>query len=185
MASVLASIRRLGALGRVTANPREVQAARRVVLPGVGAFGAGMEKLQSAGLQEILQERIAQGLPTLAVCLGLQLLCSQSEEHPGIKGLGIIPHPVCRFPSSVRVPQFGWNLVTPEPGCEFLQKGYAYFANSYCLRAVPSGWKVAFTEHGGKFVSALERESVLVCQFHPELSGEWGMWLMERWLERG
>lgn len=184
-ASVLASIRRIGAIGRLTEDPGEVKKGKRVVLPGVGTFGAAMEKLQQTGLQEVLQERIARGLPTLAVCLGLQLLCSQSEENPGIKGLGIIPHPVCRFASSVRVPQFGWNLVTPEPESEFLEKGFAYFANSYCLQEAPKGWQVAFTEYGGSFVSALERGSVLACQFHPELSGEWGLGLLRRWLEKG
>ena len=96
--------------------------------------------------------------------------------------MAVLPGRVGRFPESVRVPQFGWNRVEPEPGCRLLEPGYAYFANSYRVLEAP-GCSVATAEHGGRFVAALEQGRVLACQFHPELSGAYGHELIARWLE--
>jgi len=185
LASILAGMRRIGAAPRVSDDVGEVASARRVVLPGVGAFGAAMAKLSVGKLTDVLAERVREGRPTLAVCLGLQLLCATSEETEGAVGLGVLPSRVERFSHEVRAPQMGWNMVEAQSGCRFLETGYAYFANSYCLRDEPEGWSVACTEHGGQFVSALERGAVLACQFHPELSGPWGLGLLARWLAIG
>ncbi|MBK8481108.1 MAG: imidazole glycerol phosphate synthase subunit HisH [Proteobacteria bacterium] len=190
IASVLAGLRRLGAEPTLTEDPRAVAEARAVVLPGVGAFGAGMERLREAKLEGVLRERVAAGQPTLAVCLGLQLLCEGSEESPGVAGLGVLPSTVRRFspaaqgPQPVRVPQLGWNEVLPQAEDGLLERGFAYFANSYRLDSAPPGWAWARSEHGGPFVAALERGAVLACQFHPELSGPWGAALLGRWLAR-
>ncbi|MCP4246745.1 MAG: imidazole glycerol phosphate synthase subunit HisH, partial [bacterium] len=92
---------------------------------------------------------------------------------------------VTRFGAGVRVPQLGWNRVEPTPGCVLSQPGYAYFANSYRLVECPTGWRAAYADHGGRFVAALERGPLLACQFHPELSGSWGIALLGRWLEAG
>lgn len=184
IASVLAGLRRLGAEPALTEDPQTVATATAVVLPGVGAFGAGMERLRAAELVGVLRERVAAGQPTLAVCLGLQLLCEQSEESPGVEGLGALPATVRRFPSTVRVPQLGWNEVVPQAEGGLLERGFAYFANSYRLDRAPAGWAWARSEHGGPFVAALERGAVLACQFHPELSGPWGAALLGRWLAR-
>ena len=184
-ASVLAGLERAGAAAAVVEDPARVAAARRVVLPGVGALAPAMERLAAGGLGEVLVARIAAGRPTLAVCLGLQLLCSSSEESPGRDGLGVIPGRVTRFGAGLRVPQMGWNRVAPDAGCRLLQPGWAYFANSYRLVEPPPGWAVARADHGGPFVAALERGTVLACQFHPELSGDWGQALLRRWLARG
>ena len=100
-----------------------------------------------------------------------------------MRGLGLLPARATRFSRGVRVPQLGWNLVRPRPGCRLLQEGHAYFANSYKLDAVPDGWQGALAEHGGAFVAAVERGAVLACQFHPELSGAWGLALLRRWLD--
>jgi glutamine amidotransferase len=78
----------------------------------------------------------------------------------------------------------GWNRVEPEKGCALLEPGYAYFANSFRLEQPPGGWSSARTEHAGPFISAFERGAVMACQFHPELSGRWGLDLLRRWLER-
>jgi imidazole glycerol-phosphate synthase subunit HisH len=91
---------------------------------------------------------------------------------------------VTRFPDSVCAPQLGWNRVVPDPPDTLLEPGYAYFANSYRLLEVPAGWSAAWSEHGGRFVAALQRGGVLACQFHAELSGKWGLDLLRRWLER-
>lgn len=185
VASVMAAFRRLGAEPQLVASASEVRAEDHLVFPGVGAFGAAMERLGTGGLGDAVRERVAAGKPTLAVCLGIQLLFEESEEAPGVVGLGLVPGRITRFPDTVRVPQFGWNRVEAGPDCRLLQSGYAYFANSYRAERVDGGWSVATAEHGGPFIAAFERGAVLACQFHPELSGEWGMELLGRWLRAG
>jgi imidazole glycerol-phosphate synthase subunit HisH len=181
LASVLAALTRLGAPAEIAREAAEVAEADRVVLPGVGTFGATMVGLRSAGLDGAIAARARAGAPILAMCVGLQVLFETSEESPG-EGLGVLPGRVGRFPETVRVPQFGWNLIEPEPGCRYLESGYAYFANSFRVLAAP-GCKLARAEHGQSFVAAFERGPLLACQFHPELSGAFGHTLIARWLE--
>ncbi len=181
LASVRAGLRRAGGEPVEVEDPDAVRRAERLVLPGVGALAAAMTRLGEAGLAEPLAERVREGRPTLAICLGLQILLEGSEESPGVPGLGVVGGVATRFTGDVRVPQLGWNRVEPE-GCAVLRPGYAYFAHSYRLTAPPSGWSCAWTEHGGRYVSAIERGPVLACQFHPELSGAWGTELLGRWL---
>lgn len=183
IASLLAALERLGRPARLTRSSVEVREASHVVLPGVGAFGAGMERLVGEGLDVALRRRLDDGGATLAVCLGLQLLCRSSEESPGVTGLGVVNAEVTRFGAGVRVPQFGWNRVEPTSGAGLLEPGFAYFANSFRVAELPQGWTGATADHGGSFVAALERGSLLACQFHPELSGRWGSELLGRWLD--
>ncbi len=182
LASVLAALTRLGATARVAREPAEVAQAERLVLPGVGTFGATMAGLQAAGLDTVIADRARGGAPILAMCVGLQVLFERSDESPGAEGLGVLSGRVGGFPPTVRVPQFGWNRIEPEPGCRYLEPGHAYFANSFRTLAAP-GCKVARAEHGDSFVAAIERGRLLACQFHPELSGAFGHALMARWLE--
>ncbi len=184
VASVTAGLRRQRVQPRLSTSAADVEKAEALVLPGVGAFGAGMRHLERHEIVAPLRERIADGRPTLAVCLGLQLLCRSSAESPDVDGLGVLPVDVSRFPDSVCVPQMGWNEVVADPACSLLATGHAYFANSYRVTAPPTGWAAAITDHGGPFVAAVERGTVLACQFHPELSGAWGACLLERWLTR-
>jgi imidazole glycerol phosphate synthase glutamine amidotransferase subunit len=181
-ASVLAGLGRAGASPILDNDPCRVSRADRVVLPGVGALAAAMLRLRRDGLLEALRGRIEAGRPTLAICLGLQLLCNGSEESPGILGMGVLRAEVARYPDTLRVPQMGWNKVLPGKDCRYLNFGYAYFANSYRLTTAPKSWQVAWSDHGGPFVAAVEKGEVLGCQFHPELSGTWGRELLARWL---
>lgn len=181
-ASVLAAFRRAGTTLQRSQDPHAIQHAPFVVLPGVGAFGAAVHTLQQAGLIEPLRQRILQGRPTFAICLGLQLLCARSQESPDAQGLGVIPGQVTRFQGVPRIPQFGWSQVTPSSPQSFFTPGYAYFANAYCLRQSPDGWDVATSQYGGDYVAAIAKDAVVACQFHPELSGEWGHQLICRWL---
>jgi len=183
IASVRAALSRLGASVSDAGAEEEITDAAGVVLPGVGAFGAAMSRVGDQGLATALRERIEAGRPTLVVCVGMQLLCRESEESPGAKGLDIVEATVTRFGDEVRVPQLGWNQVDPVPESRFVEPGWAYFANSYRIDRMPEGWVGATTDYGGGFVSALERGDVLACQFHPELSGPWGARLLARWLE--
>jgi imidazole glycerol phosphate synthase glutamine amidotransferase subunit len=185
LASVLAALRRAAPeCEPIVSDDREMVArADRLVLPGVGAFGAAMEQLQTAHLIETLRERMDDRRPTLCICLGLQLLLQGSDESPGVNGIGVAPGVARRFPPQVRVPQMGFNRVTPvDERSTIVTAGAAYFANSYRLVNPPSGWTCSWTDYAGRFVSAMEREAVLACQFHPELSGSWGEALLRRWL---
>lgn len=184
LAGVLAGLRRAGACPEVAGGDVEacVRAAERVVLPGVGSFAAGMASLESLGVVDALRERVLAGRPTLAVCLGLQLLAEGSDESPGVAGLDVLPGRATRLPTGVRVPHMGWSPITAADGGS-LRAGHAYFAHSFRLQVPPPGWRVAWCEEGGRFVAAIERGSVLACQFHPELSGRLGDTLLRSWLE--
>lgn len=182
-ASVLAALHRAGASPTLTTDRDAVAGADRLVLPGVGSFGAAMAALREHRLVNLIREHAHAERPLLAVCVGLQVLFDSSEESPGAKGLGVIPGHLTRFHGAVRVPQLGWNRVHPTAGARYLRHGYAAFANSYKLDALPDGWHGATADHGGPFVAALERGAQLACQFHPELSGTWGQALLTRWLE--
>lgn len=184
LASVAAAMARLGAVMTPCDDAAAVRAADALVLPGVGQFGAAMAFLQQRQLVAALQQRLREGRPTLGICLGMQLCCDGSDEAPGVPGLGVVPGQVERFPDAVRVPQMGWNDVAVPHSAALLQSGACYFANSFRLVVAPAGWSAALADHGGPFVAALERGPLLLCQFHPELSGRCGHDLLRRWLER-
>ncbi len=182
LASVRAGLERAGATVSLVRDAQDVLDAERLVLPGVGAFRAGLGALRERELDVALVERLRLGRPTLGICLGLQLFCAASEENPLERGLCVVDATVERFPDRVRVPQMGWNRVTCDRAARWMRSGFAYFANSYRLSAPPPGWIPSFADHGGEFVAALERDGVLLCQFHPELSGAFGRELLERWV---
>ncbi len=181
--AVAAAFRRLGKTPRLLDSAAGISRADYVVLPGVGSFAGGMAELRRRGWAEAVCGRVEEGRPTLAICLGLQLLCEESEEAPGTAGLGCVPGRVVRLAESCRVPQLGWNRVAAPGGTAFLRSSVVYFANSYGLEAGPAGWTAAMGRHGSRFVAGLERGGVLACQFHPELSGKVGAGLLKRWLE--
>lgn len=181
IASVIAGINKAGAKAVVTSDPTVIQHASHVLLPGVGAFAAGMGYLEQQRLNDVLIERIERGDKTMAICLGLQLLFERSDESPGVSGLGIFAGHIQRFNAELRCPQLGWNEVRVNK-TKWLQDGHAYFANSYRLTTPPNHANIATSDYGGEFISAFEYKSLLACQFHPELSGEWGISLLRRWL---
>ncbi|MFG0260598.1 MAG: imidazole glycerol phosphate synthase subunit HisH [Phycisphaerales bacterium JB041] len=184
IASVAAAFGRCGLEVTTTRDAAEARRAELLVLPGVGAFDAGMRSLEQLGMTDVLRERAALDAPLLAVCLGLQLLGRASAESPGAAGLGIVDAEATAFDGAVQAPQMGWNLVRPDGGCTLLTPGYAYFANSFRFATLPAGWHGALADHGGPFVAAIERGKTLACQFHPELSGAWGLTLLRRWIDR-
>ncbi len=187
LASVRAAFSRLGVATGIAGDAATVRGASRLILPGVGAFGAGMASLRTRGLDTAVREAVTEGKPVLAICLGLQAFCEASEETPGVSGLGILAGTCRRLPDESRVPHLGWNVVEPDEGCLAVPGMEAAFANSYALQEPPDGWKCAWTTHGRPFVAGVERDQTVACQFHPELSGVAGAWLLRRWLtgERG
>ena len=181
IASIQSAFAKLGYETEFVCSVADIENAAAVVLPGVGAFEAGMSALNSSGFTEALKQRIADDKPTIAVCLGMQLLCESSEESPGMVGLGVLKCPIGKFSSGIRTPHFGWNQVS---GSSYFGSGYAYFANSFRLGSNPGdGWEVAMCEHGEPFIAAIRRGNVLACQFHPEISGDFGFSILEKWLE--
>jgi len=185
LASVLAGFGRLGAECEVVEEPAALAGFERLVLPGVGTMAAAMQRLEQADLIAPLTEWVEAGRPFLAVCLGMQLLFEGSEESPDAVGLKLAPGVATRFGGELRVPQLGWNDIAAAPGCRLLRSGDVYFANSYRIETPPPGWAVATCDYGGRFVAAMERGPQLACQFHPELSGRFGLELLTRWLTRG
>ena len=184
IASVKAALERLGAECVVSDSVEQIRRADRLVLPGVGAFGAGMSQLDAHGLTDVLKERVQSDAPTLAICLGLQLLCQDSEESPNVQGLSCIPASVGRFSNQVNVPQLGWNMLNAPEGCSYLDSGYVYYANSFRIKSPPAGWLVATSDYDGTFCGAIERGAILGCQFHPELSGTFGATILNNWLRQ-
>jgi imidazole glycerol phosphate synthase glutamine amidotransferase subunit len=182
LASVLAAFRRLGVDLAPARAAEDVDTADRVVLPGGGTFGSAADRLEATGLTDALRRRVAAGMPILAVCVGMQFLASSSEESPGAAGLGAVEGPISRFDEGLIVPQLAWSQVMPDPASRLVEPGWAYFANSYRLTEAPDGWASSTATYGKPFVAALERDGVLACQFHPELSGPWGSDLLQRWL---
>jgi imidazole glycerol phosphate synthase glutamine amidotransferase subunit len=186
LASVCALVTRIGAEPIITTDPALVRSCERLILPGVGSFAHAMESLRARALDAAIIDRITRDEhPTLTICLGMQVLFESSEESPGVQGLALAPGHITRLApsdSSIRVPQLGWNRVTPSPAFTAAHAGFAYFANSFCLRTCPPGWAPALTTYDQPFISAIHRGRTLACQFHPELSGDWGQSLVARWL---
>ena len=190
LASVRAMCDRADVEAVVTDDPELLYRAEKALLPGVGAFGAAMAALRSKSLDVALAARISEGLPTMGICLGMQMFCVSSEETPGVPGVGAIACDVGRFTTSLPLPQLGWNRVEPAEGDGFVRPGWAYFANSYRIVGAPEGYISARSLYGEEFAATIEGgidtatgvPAILLCQFHPELSGPWGLDLFVRWM---
>ena len=183
LASIRSAFRALGMESTVTSDPDDFAAAAYGVVPGVGAFGAGRAALRRSGLDAAITRRAAANRPLLAVCLGMQLLGTASDEDPGVIGLGIIDERSQRLQGNVRIPHLGWNRVEVDGAGGLLAAGDAAFANTYCLRRIPEGWTGAWTVNGSRFVSALQRGRLLATQFHPEKSQSAGLRVLKNFAE--
>jgi glutamine amidotransferase len=177
--SVQRALEAVGEHPRVTSDPRDVERAEALVLPGVGSAQDCMRKLAVRDLVEPLKAYTASGRPFLGVCVGLQLLFDGSEEGGGVECLGILPGTVKRFPraNNLKVPQIGWNDVTftrEHPLLQGIPNGtYFYFVHSYY--ADPSPLTIGTAEYGVKFTAVIARDNVLAAQFHPEKSADLGL----------
>jgi glutamine amidotransferase len=157
----------------VSSDPRACPEASLLVLPGQGHFGQVMAAFRASGFVERVLDHIQKGLPFLGICVGMQILYQESEEAPGVKGLGLFPGVVRRFPRG-RVPQMGWNRVRLEGAFSGLSGRHFYFANSYYGPLTPHSLGVGEYE-GTPFTALLARENLLAPQFHPEKSGRAGL----------
>ncbi|MFN8396538.1 MAG: imidazole glycerol phosphate synthase subunit HisH [Bacteroidia bacterium] len=193
--SVLQACLHVGMDVEISNDPAKVAAADGLILPGVGAFGTAMENLRKRGIEEPLKAQVAAGKPFLGICLGLQLLFTDSVEFGSKGGLDLLPGKVVRIPSEmngqkVRVPQIGWNTIhAPRPGAwqgtplAHLQEGaYMYFVHSY--HVVPSRPEdiLTLTNYVGlEYCSGVKRDNILALQFHPEKSGPEGVEVYRDW----
>jgi len=168
----------------VTADPGTIAAAGRIVLPGVGAFGACAANLRAAdGLEDALGEAVLRrGTPFLGICVGMQLMADAGEELGEHRGLGWLPGRVRRLQPATpdaKVPHMGWNDVVPAGAHPLLVPGEAYFLHSY---AFTGEGVVATTDHAGPVTAAIGRDNLVGVQFHPEKSQRYGLALLERFL---
>lgn len=186
--SVEKAVALLGHEAVVTGDREAILSADHVILPGVGAFGDAMDKLQGSGLTEVIREAVNRKLPFLGICLGLQLMFESSEEAPGVAGLGLLPGKILRIPEEegVKIPHVGWNSLTfPNQGRLFrgiAEGAYVYFVHSYYLQAKDTQIVTAATEYGTTIHASVERDNLFACQFHPEKSSETGLKILQNFL---
>jgi imidazole glycerol-phosphate synthase subunit HisH len=176
--NVRRALEEIGAEVVVTADPAAVREASTVILPGVGAFGEAVKRIDGLGLRQPIMDHVSRGKPLLGICLGMQLLFESSEESPGAPGLGILPGTVCRFHGELPVPHIGWNDVIPIGRSVLFPDGGGvfYFVHSYY--AAETDASIAVTEYGMRFASAVQKQNVFGVQFHPEKSQAAGLSLL-------
>jgi imidazole glycerol-phosphate synthase subunit HisH len=190
--SVEKALQKLGHHATITSDPAEILAADRVILPGVGAFGAAVGNLTRAcdegpSLAEAVRKAARSGRPFLGICLGMQLLLSESDEMGRFRGLDLVPGHVVRFSANgsgaIKVPHMGWNSLRLEresPVMDGVPDGaMVYFVHSYLCRPADPEVVVASAEHGGSFCAVLQQGSLFAAQFHPEKSGDVGLRMLD------
>ena len=171
----------------VSGDADVLRAAKRLVLPGVGAFGACMNELRARGFDQLVYERVAEGTPLLGVCVGMQMLFAESEEFGRTAGLGLLGGRVRRFPQELLVPQMGWNQVSrrvAHPLIAGIEEGaFFYFVHSYYCEPEEREVVLGETEYGGAYASIVGRGRVCGVQFHPEKSQAAGLRLLRNFAE--
>lgn len=184
--SVAKAFEKVGAEATVTRDPKVMNDASHIVLPGVGAFKDCMRNLEAYGLIDPIAKAVASGKPFLGICLGLQLLFDESSEFGVHKGLSLIPGKVVRFPSSkdengaeLKVPHMGWNEVKKAKESTLLEGvddgAYFYFVHSYYAAPADATVTLTKTGYGVEFTSSIAKDNVFACQFHPEKSQKAGL----------
>jgi glutamine amidotransferase len=195
--SVQKALQRVGAEARVIDSPEGTAGATGLVLPGVGAFGQAMDRLCEAGLDRLVREWVAADRPFLGICLGLQLLFTESEEFGPMRGLDLVPGRVVRFRGQhyeqhgdepgLKVPHMGWNslkVVRDHPVVNDIpEDAMAYFVHSYYCVPDDADWTTVVTDHGMEFTSAVSRGNAFASQFHPEKSGDVGLQMLTNFVQ--
>jgi glutamine amidotransferase len=182
LTSVKKAVDYLGRKAVITSDPEVVRRAEKIILPGVGHFAA-TTVLKSNGLQDAIEGEIRRGKLFFGICVGMQWMFQDSEEAPGVAGLGVLPGTVARFPAEVKSPHVGWNRlkVHADAGARLLQGvsdgAFVYFTHSYRAPLVEA--TVAECDYGGAFSAVVERDNLFGVQFHPEKSSETGLKILE------
>lgn len=187
--SVEKALRSVGADVELTSDPNQLRKAKKLVLPGVGHFGDGMEGLRSRNLIEPILESAKKGTPMLGICLGMQLLFYESAEAPGFPGLGLIAGQVYPFQGkSVKVPHIGWNQVFPTRSSRFLagieHGSYAYFNHGYYCEPSDENNILAKTEYEVEYTSVVKMDNLYGVQYHPEKSQNVGLTILRNFVNQ-
>lgn len=179
----------IGEEALITRDREQIMKADKVILPGVGAFGDAMNKLNTYHLSEVVKEVAKSGKPLLGICLGLQLLFESSEESLGVKGLSILEGEIVRIPNTegLKIPHIGWNSLQINEDSRLFkgisQNAYVYFVHSYYLKAKHMSDVAAMTQYGTTIHAAVEKDNIFACQFHPEKSGDIGLQILRNFAE--
>ena len=192
--SVQKGFEKVGTEAVVTADPRVVLEADKIVLPGVGAFRDCMRNLEAAGFVEPILAVIGQGRPFLGICVGMQLLFTDSTEFGLYNGLGVIPGHVLRFPEGMqeggeelKVPHMGWNQLSfkrrPHTFEGIVDNADVYFVHSYYAKPDDTGVIATATDYGIEFCSAVWKDNIVATQFHPEKSQDVGLTILRNFAE--
>ena len=187
--SVEKAVQYLGEEAVITRDKDVILQSDKVILPGVGAFGDAMEKINAYGLKNTIYDVVEKKTPFLGICLGLQLLFKSSEESPGATGLGILDGEILRIPAQegLKIPHMGWNSLKVKKGAKLFkgleEEPYVYFVHSYYLKAAED-IVAATTEYSTLIHASVEKENVFACQFHPEKSSAVGLQILKNFIER-
>lgn len=173
----------LGKTYKISSDPKEIEAAEKIIFPGQGHFAQAMQNLERKKLITPIKNAIANNANFLGICLGLQVLFESSEEAQGIAGLGIIKGEVKKFTSG-KIPQIGWNQIKTTQNNSFLEDDYFYFVNSYYV--VPDDKSIISStcNYEIDFTASIEYKNLVAVQFHPEKSSDAGIKFFKKWLMR-
>lgn len=184
--SVSKALEHLGVPNRISRDPGDVETADRVLLPGVGAFGACVDGVRNGGFEPAIRAFVDSGRPFLGICVGMQIIAESGEETPGARGLGLIHGDCPRFTKAAKIPHMGWNnLIRRDPASRLLagipEDAYFYFVHSYFVRPRPGDerYVAGTSDYEEPFAAVYERDNVFATQFHPEKSQQWGLKLLE------
>lgn len=175
----------LGVDSVITKDKDEILSADHVILPGVGSFGDAMECINNSGLYDVIKKAADGSRPFLGICLGLHLLFDESEESPGVKGLGILSGKVIKIPDcGLKIPHMGWNNIEVSRESRILstESEFMYFVHSYYINPQKSDVVSSYTTYGKKLGVSIEQGNVFAVQFHPEKSGEAGLNILKKFI---
>jgi glutamine amidotransferase len=188
LGSVANAIVKLGYEPEITGKPSEVLKAPAVILPGVGAAGDAMESLEAIGMADVVRQLIEANRPLFAVCVGLQLLLSGTEEDGGHECLNIIPGTVKKLPAGLKIPHMGWNQVRQTVKhpvfSDIPDEANFYFVHSYYVDPDDKSVVAGTTDYGLAFSSVIIKDNLVATQFHPEKSGGWGLKMYSSFLKK-
>lgn len=179
--SVQKALEFIGETAIITRDRTQIMSASKVILPGVGAFGEAMNKLDSYHLINTIKEVVASNTPFFGICLGMQLMFEESDESSGCEGLQLLPGKILRIPDQpgLKIPHIGWNSLSIKPQATLYenikQESYVYFVHSYYLHATNQNDVAATTQYSVTIDASIEHGNLYGCQFHPEKSGDVGM----------
>ena len=187
--SVEKALVHLGEEPVITRDREVILASDKVILPGVGAFGDAMAKLQEYNLIDVIHEVVKKKIPFLGICLGLQLMFESSEETKGVKGLGLLKGHILRIPEKegLKIPHMGWNNIKVREDSRLFQNlpenPFVYFVHSYYLKAEDGSVVAATTDYSVTIHAAVEKDNIFACQFHPEKSSDVGLQILKNFVE--